>query len=225
MDKIERKEAELLEHIKAAIALYNEITENKVELVYQGEKKRDSIPEKEGRRNAKDTSATPYPRQIHIPIGVKKEPVHMEGKRYIGNVFVCAYDGEVGLFTQVNWTEKSYNNFISIYTGLEVEKTGIWKSTSSVLGQKHRWLKSGETVTFQKYGQLYEQSEATCNMYGAMNFEEMRSIMRKNQMISGYTAAYASSEEIEEVLLFATSYFYSETNKKKGKTFSKTYKR
>lgn len=214
MEEVKRKEAELLKHIKDEIALYNEITENKVKLVYLEKERAESIPDK-------DIYDLVGSKQIHIPMGVKKQQVSMEGKRYVGNLFVCAYDEEVGLFIQANWTEKTCNYFLSIYTGVGVEKTGIWKSVNSVLGQKQQWLKRGEIAKFKKYGNVNGQSEATCNMYAAMNFEEMRNMMRKLGLISSYNIAYASIEEIEEVLAFAGSYFRQEMGKKKEKVFSK----
>lgn len=222
MSENERKEKEILEYIQSAVQLYNEISKDKVELVMQNRneyniqdiQKTDMQNPKRGICNITGEKIN-LSDDIHIPIGQKKQRVGCEDKAYVGCSFVCAYDGEVGLFKQSNWIEKDCNHFVSIYTNVQTGDIGIWETTNSVLGKKKQWLKCGETVTFKKSEHVKGQCQATCNMYAAMNFEEMRDIMRKMGKISGYSTAYASMEEIEEVLEFASQYFCQEMEKRK----------
>ncbi len=170
MSERERKEQEILEYIQLAIQLYNEISENKVELKMQGTNAYDTPDMQQTETQNQKNNICSMTRgrinlvdDIHIPLGQKKQQAGCEEKLYVGSSFVCAYDEEVGLFKQTNWTEKNCNHFVSIY----------------------------------------------------MSFEEMRAMMRKMGKISGYSIAYASMAEIEEVLEFASQYFCQEMEKRK----------
>ena len=219
MNDRERKEKEILEHIKLAIELYNEISVNKVELVEKKEHK------KTQRGNRGDTtSETLYGEKATIiPISTEEKNAQVAGEeeQNVGNYFVCAYDGKTGLFEQTNWIDKECNNFVSIYNGVGVEKIGIWKSIGTVFGTKEQWLKNGEVISFRKSKCTQGQCMATCDMYQAMTFEDMRGIMRRAGKISGYRLGRASRDEIQEVLDFATIYFHKELEKPKTKSFSK----
>jgi hypothetical protein len=222
MSERERKEQEILEYIQLAIQLYNEISENKVELKMQGTNAYDTPDMQQTETQNQKNNICSMTRgrinlvdDIHIPLGQKKQQAGCEEKLYVGSSFVCAYDEEVGLFKQTNWTEKNCNHFVSIYTSVQTGDIGIWETTTSVLGKKKQWLKRGETVTFKKSEHAKGQCQATCNMYAVMSFEEMRAMMRKMGKISGYSIAYASMAEIEEVLEFASQYFCQEMEKRK----------
>ena len=227
----DEKERAMLEHIKRAIELYNEISRDKVELVPQTkkqEKQEKTTPFLQG--SFIDRNDIAYDRKkitptLHIPTGRKNPKMEVEEKCDVGSCYIGFYDQRVGLFIQVNWVEPDCDNFITVYQGVDNENVGIWQSVNSVFGSKQRWLKEGEKATFCRYKEKRGEYTATCNMQDVILFEDMRAIMRKEGKISNYALARASKEEIEEVLAYAQDFFCSKLESRKNKTFTKFSRR
>lgn len=221
--KEETKEKALLKYIEQMIELYNKMSKNKIALVQQK-----GQPEKEN--PSIDRCDTVYDREklapiIHVPTGRKNPKMKVEEKYDVGSCYVCVYNQQVGLFRQVNWVDPNRDNCITLYKGVDNDNTGIYQSTSSFFGTKQRWLKEGEKATFYQYGQERGEYTATCNMYNAVYFEDVRALMKQEGKISHYALARASREEIEEVLAYAQAIFCSMIENSKNKSFEKFYRR
>lgn len=120
----------------------------------------------------------------------------------VSDVYVCWYDDEVGLFKEFSWVT-SRGDFGydagSIYTELNGSNIGIKMSHNGHSGNNEWLLKDSIRYVYSKKA-FYE---ATCNMYDAKSFDEIRKMMKENGMIKDYTLGIATPSEMDAVLEYA----------------------
>lgn len=139
-----------------------------------------------------------------------------EEKKDISDVFVCVYNENcVGLFKKINWNSKmvvgsppAYDAG-SIYVGVESDYIGMKKTHSDIICVS-RWEPAGTKVVVDGKSYL-----ANCNMKNGMSFDDMRLNMYGDGQIGSYEIGKASSQEMLDVLSYATRYYQLGNQKRK----------
>lgn len=125
----------------------------------------------------------------------------------ISNIYICVYDEiHVGLFQKTNWCGpvNIWNNTYDagiVYLGIDSNYVGM-KKTHTCNYSENRWQPIGTKTIVDGKGHV-----ANCEMQDCMSFDDMRLIMYKEGQIGPYEIGKASSQEILEVLKYATSYY------------------
>ncbi len=141
----------------------------------------------------------------------KLELVKQVEKKDVSSIFVCVYNSKcVGLFKKINWSSTIYQwtkyhspeyNAGSIYVGIDSNYIGM-KSTHEDMFSRNSWQEVGKKVVVD--GKSYV---ANCNMQNGMSFDDMRLIMYSAGQIGPYEIGKATSQEMLEVLKYASSYY------------------
>lgn len=136
----------------------------------------------------------------------KKETIKEDEMVDVRNTFVCVYNGNhVGLFKKTNYSTKNgdprYYRAGSVYEGINSNYIGL-KETCDFGVTCNRWRQIGERVIMNGI-----EYEANCKMNDGMSFDDMRLIMYKDGKIGSYTLGKASSEDMIDVLSYASEYY------------------
>lgn len=138
-----------------------------------------------------------------------------EEKKDVSDIFICVYNGKhVGLFKKINWNSDYYRGWSdcdydagSIYVGVDSNYVGM-KQTHKDNIVVSNWKKAGSRVDLKDKGTYV----ANCNMENGMSFNDMRLIMYNDGQIEPYEIGKASSQEIIDVLKYASSYYQLDQN-------------
>ena len=120
----------------------------------------------------------------------------------VKNLYVCTWgENQIGLFTQYAPRNKDYAD--NIYTGYNTNHTGIFTINDCNRGGNiNTWQPIGYKTTWDS--KLYSVS---CNMNGAISFDSLREMMRKDKKINSYTPGEATKEEISAVFSWASDHY------------------
>ena len=141
----------------------------------------------------------------------KLKIVNQAEQKNVSNIFVCVYNNNcVGLFKKINWSSPIHQwtkyhspeyNAGSIYVGIDSDYIGM-KETHEAFFSRNEWKKVGTKIIVD--GKSYV---ANCNMQNGMSFDDMRLIMYSVGQIEPYEIGKATSQEMLEVLRYASSYY------------------
>lgn len=131
----------------------------------------------------------------------------------VDNVFVCLYnDNKVGLFKKYTWRQRSdacqNENDLKIdegdiYIGIDSNYIGVQRTIYAGL-EFARWKNNGFKVNYDGIAYI-----ANCNMENSMSFDDMRHIMYNDKKIGKFQYGKATSNEMFDVLSYASSYYNS----------------
>lgn len=141
----------------------------------------------------------------------KLKLVKQAEKKDVSSIFVCVYNGQrVGLFKKINWSTPMHQwtkyhspeyDAGSIYVGIDSNYIGM-KSTHKHSFSENHWQEVGTKVVLD--GKSYV---ANCNMQNGMSFDDMRLIMYSEGQIGSYEIGKAASQEMLDVLKYASRYY------------------
>lgn len=142
-------------------------------------------------------------------------------KRDVNNIFICVYNGiHVGLFKKINWSTELRKNYFfgcdeydagSIYVGINSNYVGM-KKTHSDNFWLNKWQPIGTKVVLNNNSYV-----SNCVMQTGMSFDDMRLIMYSAGKIGPYEIGKATSQEMLDVLKYASSYYQLDQNIKHKK--------
>ncbi len=138
-----------------------------------------------------------------------------EEKKDVSDIFICVYNNKhVGLFKKINWDSNysyrsgdDYYDAGSIYVGVDSNYVGM-KQTHERWIDVSYWKKAGARVALKDK----DTYVANCNMENGMSFDDMRLIMYGDGQIGPYEIGKASSQEMIDVLKYASSYYQLDKN-------------
>lgn len=140
--------------------------------------------------------------------------IPQEEKKDVSDIFICVYNNKhVGLFKKINWNSsyhRGWSNFDynagSIYVGVDSNYVGMKQTHKDNITVSY-WQEAGARVDLKDCTYV-----ANCNMENGMSFDDMRLIMYSAGQIGPYEIGKASSQEINDVLKYAFSYYQLNQN-------------
>ena len=146
-----------------------------------------------------------------------------DDRKNVSDIFICVYnDKHVGLFRKINWSSKmrnqsSFSDYAeydagSIYIGIDSNYIGM-KETHSYNICRNHWQSVGKKIIVD--GKSYVSN---CIMQNGMSFDDMRLIMYSDVQIGPYEIGKASSQEMIDVLKYASSYYQLDQNIQKPRS-------
>lgn len=145
----------------------------------------------------------------------KLEITPQDKRKDVSDIFICVYNKKhVGLFKKINWKSGHYVRYFSdcynagsIYIGVDSNYIGMKTTHEDSIGVS-RWEKAGARIDLKEQGTYI----ANCDMENGMSFDDMRLIMYNAGQIESYEIGKASSQEMIDVLKYASSYYQLDQN-------------